>query len=205
MQKAQVQLEFCLISDSVIHTPFRINETDSLTKFKFYISHIEIKGKNKYVSEKEHHLVDFHKNKHSSRVIKLNNVDPSDLLEIEFLLGIDSKTCNDGVGEGALDPIHGMYWTWQSGYINFKMEGVSKNSSAKKNRFQLHLGGFRKPYSSTQKVNLTLEKESSKIQLCFDVNKFISVIDFNNQHTIMSPSKESVRLAKIAQSCFYVN
>ena len=26
---------------------------------------------------------------------------------------------------GDLDPLKGMYWTWQSGYINFKIEGSS--------------------------------------------------------------------------------
>ncbi len=205
VQKAQVQIEFSLVSDSVIHTPFRINETDSLTKFKFYISHLEVKGENKHVSEKQHYLLDFHKNARASRIINLNNVDTSSILEIEFLLGVDHKTCNEGIGEGALDPINGMYWTWQSGYINFKMEGVSDNSTAKQNKFQLHLGGFRKPYSSTQKINLTLEKETSEIKICFDLNKFLNGVNLKNQNTIMSPSKESIMLSRLAKSCFYVD
>lgn len=171
VQRAQVQLEFYLVSDSVIHTPFKINETASLTKFKFYISQVAVKGENKQVPEHKHYLIDFHENE--SRIINLNNVDTSSILEIEFLLGVDHKTCNEGIREGALDPINGMYWTWQSGYINFKMEGVSDNSPAKKNQFQLHLGGFRKSYISTQKINLTITSSSSKIQLCFDVNKFL--------------------------------
>ena len=55
--------------------------------------------------------------------------------------GVDSQTQVLATRPGALDPIHGMYWTWQSGYIQWKMEGVMKTDTAEI-PIQLHLGGF---------------------------------------------------------------
>ena len=55
--------------------------------------------------------------------------------------GIDSQTQVLATRPGAFDPIHGMYWTWQSGYIQWKLEGVMKTDTAEI-PIQLHLGGF---------------------------------------------------------------
>ena len=41
----------------------------------------------------------------------------------DLYLGVDSVLNYNGVHEGALDPINGMYWTWQTGYIHCKLEG----------------------------------------------------------------------------------
>jgi len=206
IQNAQVGIEFCLVEDSVVLLPKRLNNTDSLSKLRFYISQLELRGKGKkrIVSKKEHYLIDFHKDSSSTRFIELKNMDENEVYELVFLLGVDTKTCSSGIGEGVLDPVNGMYWTWQSGYINFKLEGVSMKSPAKKNRFHLHLGGFRKPHVSSQKIKLGLQKPSSQIKICFDLKTFLENIDLNKQHNIMSPSKQSVALSRLAQSCFYV-
>ena len=52
--------------------------------------------------------------------------------------GVDSQTQVLATRPGALDPIHGMYWTWQSGYIQWKMEGAMKTDTAQI-PIQLHL------------------------------------------------------------------
>jgi hypothetical protein len=46
-----------------------------------------------------------------------------------------------------------MYWGWNSGYIFFKMEGVSASSTAAGGSFMYHIGGFG-GYSSTTLNNL---------------------------------------------------
>ena len=206
VQKAQVQLKFCLVYDSVIHPPFRLNETDSLTKFKFYISQIKLIGNKKqaFCPEQEHFLVDFHRDATNSRLIRFDSLDHKTIQKIEFTLGVDTKTSAGGIGEGVLDPVNGMYWTWQSGYINFKMEGVSDKSPARKNRFQLHLGGFKKPYVSAQTVTLSIKQITADQSVYFDLKKFMNGVNLKKEHTIMSPSKEAVVLSKLAKSCFYV-
>lgn len=42
-----------------------------------------------------------------------------------LLFGVDSILHQKGVFEGSLDPVHGMYWAWQSGYINLKIQGIT--------------------------------------------------------------------------------
>ena len=46
---------------------------------------------------------------------------------------------------GVLDPSGAgadMYWTWNSGYIFFKMEGTSPAATGMGNSFMYHIGGF---------------------------------------------------------------
>ena len=38
---------------------------------------------------------------------------------IQFLMGMDSADQNRGAQTGALDPVKGMFWTWNSGYHEF--------------------------------------------------------------------------------------
>ena len=51
--------------------------------------------------------------------IKLPSI--SNINSINIKLGIDSLESYSPNFDGDLDPIHGMYWTWQSGFINFKI------------------------------------------------------------------------------------
>ena len=60
---------------------------------------------------------------------------------VQLLFGVDSLLQRGGVMDGDLDPVHGMYWTWQSGYIQFKLEGLLRDSAGER-KLELHLGGF---------------------------------------------------------------
>ena len=202
----QVAIKFVLFKDSPINIPVKLSSGDSLNVFRFYVSNLRItNGKNKsWKAPKKHYLIDFNLDANTENLIKVELPHDFKTGQIEFVLGIDSKTSAEGIGEGALDPLNAMYWTWQSGYINFKMEGISMDSPARKNRFQLHLGGFRKPYISAQKVVLDYNHKGANPMICFDLLNFMKSIDLKSQHTIMSPSKEAVALSKLAKSCFYV-
>jgi len=85
---------------------------------------------------------------------------------LRFFVGIDSSTQMNGVLEGDLDPVNGMYWSWQSGYIHVKLEGVSSASPTRLNRFQLHIGGFRFPFDTRRPIILPV---SPKPYLTIDV------------------------------------
>lgn len=60
---------------------------------------------------------------------------------IEFTLGVDEARNGSGAQTGALDPAHGMFWTWATGYIHFKLEGTSPASPESGHAVTLHLGG----------------------------------------------------------------
>jgi hypothetical protein len=70
--------------------------------------------------------------------------------QLSFTLGVDSlrSTMDISKRTGILDPTgghDGMYWSWNSGYIFFKMEGtstVAPTDASGQNKFRYHIGGF---------------------------------------------------------------
>ncbi|WP_295683899.1 MbnP family protein [uncultured Nevskia sp.] len=60
---------------------------------------------------------------------------------VEFTIGVDETRNGSGAQTGALDPAHGMFWTWATGYIHFKLEGSSPASPEADHTVTLHLGG----------------------------------------------------------------
>jgi len=80
---------------------------------------------------------------------------------ITFQVGIDSARNVSGAQTGALDPVHGMFWTWNTGYINIRMEGTSGRSDAPGGRFEYHIGGFRTGEATQRTVTLELPAGTS--------------------------------------------
>lgn len=79
------------------------------------------------------------------------NVPAGEYAGLRFVLGVDSlrSTMDITKRTGVLDPAggmsNGMYWSWNSGYIFFKMEGSSPQAPADQNgnkKFRYHIGGF---------------------------------------------------------------
>ncbi|MBA4285965.1 MAG: hypothetical protein C0434_10600 [Xanthomonadaceae bacterium] len=60
---------------------------------------------------------------------------------IELLIGVDAARNTAGAQTGTLDPALGMFWTWATGYIHFKLEGQSPASTEAGQAVTLHLGG----------------------------------------------------------------
>ena len=69
-------------------------------------------------------------------------------------MGVDSTRNVSGAQTGALDPVHGMFWSWNSGYIMAKMEGTSPASTAAGQALNFHIGGFKGPYSAVRRITL---------------------------------------------------
>ncbi len=167
----------------------------TITNLKFYLTNFSFSknGATIWTEKDSHHLIDA--SNPSSLTIKLNS-DNLDFDEIHFLLGTDSLTNVSGVMGGDLDPTKGMYWAWNSGYINFKLEGKSKGTA-----FEFHLGGYSPP--TVQTINLATNKNNITINI--DVADFLNTIDLSKQAKLMSPGKEAQHLSKIASSLFYIN
>ncbi|MFT6411039.1 MAG: hypothetical protein ACJA15_001866 [Flavobacteriales bacterium] len=119
--------------------------------------------------------------------------------EIGFQIGIDSLTNVSGAMEGALDPLNGMYWTWQSGYINIKIEGVSSLSSGRNDEFQYHLGGYQFPKNAVQRRSFETQNQS---HLIFELplDELTPLFDFAHTPAIMSPSPKAVELSAVISS-----
>ena len=174
-----------------------------ITTLRFYLSNFRLlKGTNVVWAEpKSYHLVDVEMlNSTHFPLILPKNID-FDALKCD--LGIDSLTNTEGAKDGDLDPTKGMYWAWQSGYINLKLEGISRLCPTRKNKFQFHIGGFLGNDYALQTLDFPLNKAATHpFYLKFDVQQFLSTIDLKTQHTFMGPSEEAVGMAKKIATVF---
>ena len=175
------------------------SDSIQFTKLQFYISNLTFLKDSIEVQSFDSifYLVDMTKNN------ELNlNLD-YDFTHLSFDLGIDSLTNVSGAFGDNLNPIHGMYWTWQSGYINFKIEGSSPVCKTRKNQFQFHLGGYQFPFNCIQSVKL--EAHSNKdIVVLLNLEKWMNEIDLATIPYLMSPSELSVRLSATLSNSFII-
>lgn len=184
---------------------FTANNASSLRieVLKFYLSNLQLLKNGKVVLQDiKAHLVDV-ANKNSMQII-LDNNENIVFDELKFSLGVDSVTNVSGALGGDLDPTKGMYWTWQSGYINFKLEGSSKLCKTRNNEFQFHLGGYQRPNDCLQTLSYPIHN-SKLIMLILNVQKILEQIDLAKTNQLMSPSIEAVRLSKIIANAFEVS
>ncbi len=185
---------------------FMANSTDSIQieTLKFYISNMEF-YKNEQLIYKEKnsfHLIDAADS--STFNLPINFLSKTFFNQIKFNIGIDSITNYGGAMGGDLDPTKGMYWTWQNGYINFKIEGKSNLSIAKNKEFVFHLGGYQNSFSTLQTIQLPIQN-SEVISINMAIDKWINEIDLDKQNHIMSPSKEAVFLSNKLSTIFSVS
>lgn len=175
----------------------------TITKFKCYVSHFSF-YKNKQVvfsDTTEAYLLDSEAPNSLQRKIKLPTKTEFD--EISFFFGIDGKTNEQGISGGDLDPSNGMYWTWQTGYINMKLEGSCATIPTADHGFQFHLGGFIPPDVSFQPIRLETTT-SSEILIAIELNEFIKKIKLAEIHGIMSPGELATRLSENAATMFQI-
>lgn len=179
-----------------------LNDTLQIDRLKLYIGQLSFwKGNQEvYRLEKEYHLLD------ASNEASLEITYPPgvDFDQIRFRLGVDSLTNVAGVQGGDLDPTQGMYWAWQSGYINFKLEGTSPICPGRNNRFQYHLGGFQAPFASSQEVHLNIE-DLERFKIDLPVDGLLEVLDLREAYQIMSPRKTAVELSEWIADLFKVS
>lgn len=172
-----------------------------LEALKFYLGHFCLlhKGKVVWQEDKRYVLVDFS----IPPTLEYTLTIPSGLKydQLQCLLGVDSLTHEAGVMGGDLDPTKGMYWTWNTGYIQFKIEGQSTLSKARDHRFQYHLGGYAAPYQSVQTLGFHIKKTKNLV-LTFDVSAFLAQADIASEYKVMSPGEKAKKLSQIASTCF---
>jgi hypothetical protein len=185
-------------------TYYTLPKADSILfeTFKCYISAVSLynDGKKVWSEQESFHLL----NSENEELAFTLNI-PADISynNIHFNLGIDSATSNSGALGGDLDPAKGMFWTWQSGYINCKIEGRSNRCPTRLHEFQYHLGGYAMPDNALQEVSLNVA-QANTIIIEIPLEKFITGIDLEKQHSIMSPGPDAVLLAKKLAATFIV-
>lgn len=167
---------------------------------RFYISDLRISAENyNWIDSTKIHLMDLADS--TSLHIKHSINSPN---SISFNIGIDSSTNVSGILDGDLDPIKGMYWAWNSGYINFKLEGKSSLSANPDNSFEFHLGGYLQPFPTIQLVEIPLNSKDQNIVIEIEISTFLQKADLSSKNSLMIPGKEAMELSKILPLLFKI-
>ncbi|MCG2613397.1 hypothetical protein LZZ85_03860 [Terrimonas sp. NA20] len=191
--------------DSIYKNDF--GESFTVSRFRYYISNIQWHNRKTgklYKTPASYFLID--EAEPLSKQIDLK-VPAGQYTSLSFLIGVDSLKNISGAQDGALDPINGMFWTWQTGYIMAKLEGSSPVSKLPRNMFEFHIGGFKGPYNVLQRVEIPVTErmpiitgsKQSTIRISVDINKW-----FNGKHPLplskhtacMTPGELSLQYAE---------
>ena len=135
----------------------RSHEAFTVQRLKFYVGKIRMRylvertRPKAWEEDDNYFLVDFSDSSTTSIKIFMT---PGEYDAFSFLLGVDSLHNSSGAQSGALDPAKGMFWTWNSGYVAFKFEGISPISNGPAHAITYHIGGYRKPNNVSSRINL---------------------------------------------------
>lgn len=182
-----------------------INDSIQIDLVRFYISDLSILSADMDTLYRcgEHRLIDLQDSSSLTQKLQITS-HKAEPAYIVFELGVDSLINDGGAQGGDLDPVNGMYWSWQSGYVNFKLEGSSPVCDTRHHKFNFHLGGFLAPYESIQKVVLPIVNlEQSTVALHLD--EFVQNIDFKGMPNIMKPGIEAVSLSQLLARSFSID
>jgi len=222
-----VALLFCLHSTAQtttipIHFKLKFNSNDvvkdqkfisknkdtlSIETFKCYLSNFKLEYTDKSISEIKNHYYLLDSDSLKSFQFELPKTEKKTISKITFAVGIDSITNTSGIQNGVLDPINGMYWAWQSGYINFKIEGKSSSCKTRQNKFHFHIGGYLHPNYAIRTIEIPINKfqnPTKTLDLIIDLAKFFDEIHLEENNTVMIPGKKAMKLADVSVKLFTV-
>ncbi len=190
-QQARIEIRFSNFANDKIISPDStfinsFEESYTIQRFKYYITNIELlntKANKRYAVPESYFLVD--ESDEPSKTIAISA--PKENYDaISFLLGVDSLHNVSGAQTGALDPMNGMFWTWNSGYVSIKMEGKSPASNLPQHLIEYHLGGFKGPDNVNHRVTLLFPGGNTDINrslIMIDVKTDINLF-FNSVHSL---------------------
>jgi len=122
---------------------------------------------------------------------------------LQFTVGVDSIANTSGANDGDLDPVHGMYWAWNSGYIMARLEGRASVCRTLHHAFEFHIGGYKHPFNTARVVALRLpptfaigKRGIPVISLKVDVSAFFTQnLDLAKVNNIVTPGREASSMA----------
>jgi hypothetical protein len=175
-------------------------DTVRISQLRFYLSEITfLKGEDTVWTEPEGYrlmsIADTSSLSFSAYLPQENEFDA-----IRFRLGVDSVSSSTGAHTGALDPVHGMYWAWHTGYVNLKLEGSCGRCPLPQKGFELHIGGFQDPFDAERTI--TLQASGTDLNLYFDIGPILNAAFSNQAFRIMTPGSKAMHIADVASQSF---
>jgi hypothetical protein len=198
---AQLNFQFTWGNQNIENNKMYIfNETDwiEFSELKIYFSNYSLSKSNGGIILK---LVDLIDNENAESKVILDSININFFEDLTFQFGLDSINNTSGILDGDLDPMNGMYWAWNSGYIHLKMVGKSSLVPTTKNEFEFHLGGYRKPNETYFDVTLPINGNTLKLDL---KSLFLNHIDFNKTSKIMIPCESAKKITHATANLFSI-
>lgn len=192
----------------VLKDKWYLNENGDSFKvfvYKYYLSNIAFVREDGtiYSVPESYYLLD--QSNPSSLTFTVENVPVGTYHKIQLIIGVDERRNQAGAQTGALDPIHGMFWDWNTGYIMAKIEGESPQALNPAQIITYHVGGTKPPYNSVRRVALDLPTKleissliSPQVLITSDVAEWFktpNLIKFGESSGAMTPGEEIMMIA----------
>lgn len=179
-----------------------MGDSFTVTTFNYYISNIVLHkmGGGTYAEKESYHIIK--QGSTSSQVFTLSDIPAGHYTGISFTIGVDAARNTSGAQTGALDPIHGMFWSWNTGYIMAKFEGLAPKSP--NGSLKWHIGGFEGDNNVIKTVDLNfgehkaIDGNTMHIHLMADVKKWFHGehhIDLSTTNMIHMPGAKAKMIA----------
>ena len=184
-------------------------DTIRLKKVSYYLSQLALLDeKGEWVELSGTYLYDLSDRR--SGILRMDEVPAGNYQAIRFQVGLDSLAQAATDYQGALDPVKGMFWTWNTGYINAKLEGAIAQSGEPEREVTLHLGGYRQPFATAHEVVLITsiriaEGKAGRMQIVTDLSEWLGENGLTDgEWKIMGPGKEAFEISRRVEDSFFV-
>ncbi len=218
-QRADAQLLNVYLQHTVNGEPVILGKTNyqnaagdtfNITKFQYYLSNFSLTDSSGKVIKLSSECFLIDEGNAASKEFTFANLPAGSYKSISFMIGVDSLLNCTGAQNGSLDPINGMFWTWNSGYIMLKLEGTSPSSHSPGHMIQFHIGGYRAPHMTQRWVTLPYTIKCgqlgfiARIRLSADIYTLLNGISFHELAGFMTPGTAADRIADNYQHMFSV-
>ena len=177
--------------------------TYKIDEFRFYISKVKFILRN---GESIHDLAQAHLLQIDEKKIPgvvFSQIERERIASIQLTIGTDSLMNVSGILDGDLDPILGMYWAWNTGYINTKIEG-SLTQNNQNTQFEYHIGGYLPPFQTSHEITLDVSKTNADINIRIDLDHFLTHVNIENVPSVLIPGKKASELSNHFKNSFSI-
>lgn len=132
------------------------NEEIKISIFNYWVTNIVLVREDgtEFAEPESYRLI--RGDKSNTHHFHVANVPAGTYKAIKFMVGVDVPRNTSGAQTGALDPaVSGdMFWTWNTGYIQAKLEGTSPQSTELNNAVTYHIGGVKAGEETPRNVSI---------------------------------------------------
>lgn len=181
------------------------NEQITITTFDYWVTNIKFINSDgtEYAEPESYRLI--RGDKGSTKHFHVKDVPSGTYTGMKFMIGVDKARNTSGAQTGALDPAENgdMFWSWNTGYIQAKLEGTSPQATTSDNTFRYHIGGVKDGIETPQEVTLTFPnsvtvgEQAGSAKVKVDVAKwFPTPMSIAMMSEMMHPNEMAHNIAK---------